>query len=71
MPLMMSQNLLFLFSAILMGALSFHGTSARAQEDTVPDTDEVEVSTERGSDEMSCFDDELSDEVIELSLIHI
>lgn len=65
MPLMMSQYLPFLLSAILVSALSFHGTSARAQEDTVSDTDEVEVSTERSSDEMSCSDDELSDEVIE------
>ena len=62
---MMFQHLTFLLSAILVCALSMQGNSARAQEDMVSDTDEIEVSTERAGDEMSDSDDELSDEVIE------
>jgi len=62
---MMFQHLTFLLSAVLVCALSLHGNPARAQEDMVSDTDEIEVSTAHGSDEMSDADDELSDEVIE------
>ena len=65
MPLMMFQHLTFLLSAVLVCALSLHGNPARAQEDMVSDTDEIEVSTERASDEMPGSDDELADEVIE------
>ena len=62
---MTSQRLTFLLSAVLLCLLAVQGNPARAQEDMVTDTDEIEVITERSSDEMSCPDDELSDEVIE------
>ncbi len=58
------QHLSFLLSAVLLCALSLHGNLARAQEDMISDTDEIEVSAEGGSDEISNADDELSDEVI-------
>ena len=62
---MTSQRLTFLLSAVLLCLLAAQGNPARAQEDTVSDTDEIEVSTERSSDEMPDSDDELADEVIE------
>ena len=65
MPLMMSQRPPFLLSAILLCVLSMQGNPARAQEDIVANTDEIEVGTEPGSDEMADSDDELADEVIE------
>ncbi len=62
---MTSQRPTFLLSAVLLCLLAAQGNPARAQEDTVSDTDEIEVSTERSSDEMPDSDDELADEVIE------
>mgnify|MGYP001474445598 FL=1 len=62
---MMFQHLTLLLSAILMCVLSLQGNPARAQEDMVSDTDEIEVSTERGGDEMLDSDDVLADDVIE------
>ena len=62
---MMSQHPTFLLSAILVCLLSLQGNPARAQEDMVSDTDEIEVSTERGGDETLDSDDVLADEVIE------
>ena len=65
MPLMMSQHPTLLLSAILVSMLSLQGNPARAQEDMVSDTDEIEVSTERSGHEMLDSDDGLADEVIE------
>ena len=65
MPLMMSQRPPFLLSAILLCVLSMQGNPARAQEDIIANTDEIEVGTQPGSDEMADSDDELADEVIE------
>jgi hypothetical protein len=62
---MTSQRLTLLLSPILLCVLVAQGNPARAQEDMVSDTDEIEVSTERSSDEMPDSDDELADEVIE------
>ena len=62
---MMFQHPTLLLSAILVSMLSLQGNPARAQEDMVSDTDEIEVSTERGGDEMLDSDDGLADEVIE------
>ena len=62
---MTSQRLTFLLSAVLLCLLAVQGNPARAQEDMVTDTDEIEVITERSSDEMPDSDDELADEVIE------
>ena len=61
---MTSQRLTFFLSAVLLCLLAAQGNPARAQEDMVTDTDEIEVSTERSSDEMPDSDDELADEVI-------
>jgi len=44
--------------------LSLQVNSARAQEDMVSDTDEIEVITERGSDEMLDYDHVRTDKVI-------
>ena len=65
MPLMMFQHPPLLLSAILVCVLSLQGNPARAQEDMVSDTDEIEVSTERGGDEMLDSDDVLADDVME------
>jgi hypothetical protein len=54
-----------LLSAVLLCLLAVQGNPARAQEDMVTDTDEIEVITERSSYEMPDSDDELADEVIE------
>ena len=62
---MTSQRPTFLLSAVLLCLLAAQGNPTRAQEDMVSDTDEIEVSTERSSDEMPDSDDELADEVIE------
>jgi len=62
---MMFQHPTLLLSAILVCVLSLQGNPAHAQEDMVSDTDEIEVSTERGGDEMLDSDDMLADEVIE------
>jgi hypothetical protein len=62
---MTSQRLTFLLSAVLLCLLAVQGNPARAQEDMVTDTDEIEVITERSSYEMPDSDDELADEVIE------
>ena len=62
---MTSQRPTFLLPAVLLCVLSAQGSPARAQEDMVYDTDEMEVSIERSSDEMPDPDDELADEVIE------
>jgi hypothetical protein len=62
---MTSQRPTFLLSAVLLCLLAAQGNPARAQEDTVSDNDEIEVSTERSGDEMPDSDDELADEVIE------
>ena len=65
MPLMTSQRPTFLLPAVLLCVLAAQRSPARAQEDMVYDTDEIEVSIERSSDEMPDPDDELADEVIE------
>ena len=62
---MMFQHPTLLLSAILLCVLSVQGNPARAQEDMVSDTDEIEVSAERGGDEMLDSDDVLADDVIE------
>ena len=62
---MMFQHPTLLLSAILLCVLSVQGNPARAQEDMVSDTDEIEVSAERGGDEMLDSDDVLADEAIE------
>ena len=59
MPLMTSQRLTFFLSAVLLCLLVAQRNPARAQEDMVSDPDEIEVSTERSSDEMPDSDDEL------------
>ena len=59
MPLMTSQCPTFLLPAVLFCALAAQGNPARAWEDMVCDTDEIEVSTEPSSDEMPDSDDEL------------
>ena len=63
MPLMMSQHLTFLLSAIMVCVFYLHGNPARAQEDMVSDSDKIEVSTDCGGDEMVDSDDALADEV--------
>ena len=50
MPLTMFQHPTLLLSAILVCVLSVQGNPTRAQEDMVSDTDEIEVSAERGGD---------------------
>ena len=62
---MKSQHLTLLLSAIMMCGLSLQGNPARAQEDMISDSDELEISAERGGDEMPDSDDELDDEVVE------
>ena len=62
---MMNQHPTLLLSAILVCVLSLQGNPARAQEDMISDTDEIEVSTERGGDETLDSGDVLADEVIE------
>ena len=61
---MTSQRPTFLLPAVLLCALAAQGNPARAWEDMVCDTDEIEVSTEPSSDEMPDSDDELADELI-------
>ena len=61
MPLMMSQHLTFLLSAIMVCVFYLHGNPARAQEDMVSDTDELEISTEHGGDEVLHSHDLLAD----------
>ena len=62
---MMFQHPTFLLSAIMVCELSLQGNPARAQEDMVSDTDELEISTERGGDEILDSDDLLADKVVE------
>ena len=62
---MTSQRHTFLLSAILLCVLAGQGNPARAREDMASGTDEIEVGTERSSDEISDSNDELADEVIE------
>ena len=62
---MMSHRLTFLLSAIMVCVLYLYGNPARALEDMVADTDEIEVSTDRGGDEMIDSHDVLAGEVVE------
>ena len=62
---MMFQHPTFLLSAIMVCELSLQGNPARAQEDMVSDTDELEIRTERGGDEILDSDDLLADKVVE------
>ena len=61
---MLSQHLIFLLLAILACVLSLQVNSARALEDMVSGTDEIEVITERSSDEMLDSDHVRTDKVI-------
>ena len=62
MPLMTSQRLTFLLSAVPVSVLAAQGNPARAQEDDmVSVTDKIEASTERNSEEMPDSDNELAD----------
>ena len=61
---MLSQHLIFLLSAILACVLSLQVNSARARDDMVSDTNEIEVITKRVSDEMLDSDQVRTDKVI-------
>ena len=62
---MTSQRPTFLLPAVLLCVLAAQGNPARAQEDIIFDTDEIEVRTEPSSDGMPDFYDELAYEVTE------
>ena len=62
---MTSQHPTFLLSAIMVCALSLQGNPARTQEDMVSDTDELEISTEHGGDEVLDSHDLLAGKVVE------